>query len=143
MAKVAIVNGTTGQLSDICDEADKFEIYEGADSDMRWCEVPDDTTYEHFMVNGVVIHKSLTEDLREEAIVDRMLAYGDVGEQLDMQYRDALNGTTEWKDHIANVKASTTAPGTIPEFVPNPKHTQLEGRKAWDPWVDDWTPPVE
>ena len=30
MAKVAIVNGTTGQLSDICDEADKFEIYEGS-----------------------------------------------------------------------------------------------------------------
>ncbi len=142
MAKVAIVCGTTGQLSDICDEADKFEIYEGADSDMRWMEVPDDATYEHFMVNGEVIHKSLTEDLREEAVVDRMLAYGDVGEQLDMQYKDALNGTTTWKDHIANVKASTTKPSTIPEFVPNPRHIQLEGRKAWDPWVDDWTPPV-
>ena len=142
MAKVAIICGTTGQLSDICDEADKFEIYEGPDSDMRWMEVPDDATYEHFMVNGVVIHKSLTEDLREEATVDRMLAYGDVGEQLDMQYKDALNGTTTWKDHIANVKASTTKPSTIPEFVPNPKYSQLEGRKAWDPWVDDWTPPV-
>ncbi len=105
MAKVAIVCGTTGQLSDICDEADKFEIYEGADSDMRWMEVPDDATYEHFMVNGEVIHKSLTEDLREEAVVDRMLAYGDVGEQLDMQYKDKVNGTSTWQDAIAKVKS--------------------------------------
>ena len=142
MAKWAIVNRETGQLNDICDEADKFEIYEGADSDMRWCEVPDDTTYEHFMVNGVVIHKSLTEDLREEATVDRMLAYGDVGEQLDMQYKDSLDGGTRWADHVANVKASTTAPRDIPEFVPNPKHDQLVGRAAWDPWVDNWVPPV-
>jgi hypothetical protein len=138
MAKVAIVNGTTGQLSDICDEADKFEIYDGPDSDMRWVEVPDDCTYEHFMVNGEVIHKELTEDLRELALVDRVLAYGDIGEQLDMQYKDALDGGTRWKDHITAVKAATTKPSDIPEFVPNPKYIQLEGRKAWDPWVDNW-----
>ena len=71
-----------------------------------------------------------------------MLAYGDMGEQMDMQYADALNGTTTWKDHVDNVKATTTKPSTIPEFVPNPKHTQLEGRKAWDAWVDNWVPPV-
>lgn len=142
MAKVAIVNGTTGQLSDICDEADKFEIYEGPDSDMRWMEVPDDATYEHFMCNGAVIHKSLTEDLREEATITRMLSYGDVGEQLDMQYKDALDGGTRWKDHVTSVKASTQKPSDIPEFVPNPKYIQLEGRKSWDPWVDNWVAPV-
>ena len=142
MAKVAIVNGTTGQLSDICDEADKFEIYEGPDSDMKWCEVPDDVTYEHYMVNGVVIHREEAEDLRDNAVVDRMLAYGPIGEQLDMQYRDALNGTTEWRDHVARVKSTTTAPGDIPEFVEDPRKVQLEGRKAWDPWVDNWVPPT-
>ena len=38
-------------------------------------------------------------------------------------------------------KASTTKPGTIPEFVQDEKKVQLEGRAAWDPWVDNWTPP--
>jgi len=142
MAKVAICNAGTGQLTDICDEADKFDIYEGADSEMKWVSVPDDCTYEHFMVNGVVVHREDTEDLRQNAVISRMIAYGDVGEQMDMQYRDAVNGTTEWKDHVANVKATTTSPGSIPEFVEDPKKVQLEGRKAWDPWVDNWIPPV-
>ena len=93
------------------------------------------------MVNGVVIHRSENEDLRDNALVDRILAYGDVGEQLDMQYRDAVNGTTEWKDHVANVKATTTKPDSIAAFVQDEKKIQLEGRNAWDPWVDNWTPP--
>ena len=141
MAKWAIVDGGSGQLTDIVDEADKFEIYEGADANLKWCEVPDDTTYEHTMINGVVVHRSDCEDAREQATVDREEAYGPVGEQMDMMYRDALNGTTEWKDHVANVKASTTKPSTIPEFSPDEKKIQLVGRKAWEAWVDNWSPP--
>jgi hypothetical protein len=141
MAKWAIVQKDTGMLSDFVDEADKFEIYEGADATDKWMEVPDDATFEHKMVNGVVIHHNEQEDLREEAVVDRRNAYGGIDEQLDMQYKDLLNGTTTWKDHVANVKATTTKPSTIPPFVPDPKKTQLQGRASWDPWVDNWTPP--
>ena len=141
MAKWAIVDGDSGQLTDIVDEADKFEIYEGADATSKWCEVPDDTTYEHTMINGVVVHRSDCEDAREQATVDREEAYGPIGEQMDMMYRDALNGTTEWKDHVASVKAATTKPSTIPEFTPDEKKIQLVGRKAWEPWVDNWSPP--
>ena len=141
MAKQALVNRHNGTLTDIVDEADKFEVYEGNDAEFKWCEVPDDTTYDHYMVNGVVIHRSENEDLREEAIVTRMDAYGSVGDQLDMMYRDNLNGTTEWKDFVANVKATTTKPSTIAAFVQDEKKIQLEGRNAWDPWVDNWTPP--
>lgn len=36
----------------------------------------------------------------------RRVAYGDLGEQLDMQYRDLINDTTIWKDHVAAVKAA-------------------------------------
>ena len=141
MAKWAIVNKDNGTLTDICDAADKFEIYEGADAAFKWCEVPDDTTYDHAMINGVIVHKSDNEDLRTLAIVERGIAYGPVGDELDMIYRDQVNGTTEYKDHVANVKATTTKPGTIPEFVQDEKKVQLEGRAAWDPWVDNWTPP--
>jgi len=31
--------------------------------------------------------------------------YPKIGEQLDMQYKDLLNGTTTWKDAIAKVKS--------------------------------------
>ena len=143
MAKWAICDARSGQLTDICDEEDKFEIYEGADAEIKWVPVPDDCTYEHTMINGVVVHRDALEDLKERAIVTRELAYGDVGSQLDMQYQDSVDGGTRWKDHVANVKATTTAPRTIAEFVPDPKHTQLEGRNSWDPWVDNWTPPAQ
>ena len=141
MAKWAIVNKDNGTLTDICDAADKFEIYEGADAAFKWIEVPDDTTYDHAMINGVVVHKSDNEDLRELAIVERGIAYGPIGDELDMIYRDQKNGTTEFKDHVDNVKATTTKPGDIPAFVQDEKKVQLEGRNAWDPWVDNWTPP--
>ena len=141
MAKWAIINKDNGTLTDICDAEDKFEIYEGADASFKWCEVPDDTTYDHAMVNGVVIHRSDNEDLRDLAIVERGIAYGPIGDELDMIYRDQKNGTTEFKDHVDNVKATTTKPGDIAAFVQDPKKIQLEGRSAWDPWVDNWTPP--
>ena len=40
----------------------------------------------------------------------RRAAYGDLGEQLDMQYHDNVDGTTTWKDHVAKVKADNPIP---------------------------------
>jgi len=36
--------------------------------------------------------------------------YNPISEQLDMQYWDAVNGTTTWKDHIAKVKSDNPKP---------------------------------
>ena len=36
--------------------------------------------------------------------------YASWGDQMDMQYKDALNGTTTWKDHVAAVKAKYPKP---------------------------------
>ncbi len=36
--------------------------------------------------------------------------YASVGDQLDMQYKDSVNGTTTWKDHVAAVKAKYPKP---------------------------------
>jgi len=35
---------------------------------------------------------------------DRAIAYPTWQEQMDMQYKDLLNGTTTWKDTVAKVK---------------------------------------
>jgi len=40
----------------------------------------------------------------------RVEAYGSIGDQLDMQYADLLNGTTTWADHIAQVKSDNPKP---------------------------------
>ena len=40
----------------------------------------------------------------------RQEAYGSIGDQLDMQYKDAVNGTTTWKDHVAQVKSDNPKP---------------------------------
>ena len=41
---------------------------------------------------------------------DRASAFASVGDQLDMQYWDAVNGTTTWKDHVAKVKSDNPKP---------------------------------
>ncbi len=41
---------------------------------------------------------------------DRAAAYPPIGDQLDMQYWDSLNGTTTWADAIAAVKAAHPKP---------------------------------
>jgi hypothetical protein len=48
---------------------------------------------------------------RQNAVrATRKNAYGDLGNQLDMQYWDNVNGTTTWKDHVAKVKTDNPIP---------------------------------
>ena len=48
---------------------------------------------------------------RQNAVrATRRNAYGDLGSQLDMQYHDSIDGTTTWKDHVANVKTANPIP---------------------------------
>jgi hypothetical protein len=50
-------------------------------------------------------------DERQNAVrATRKTAYKDIGEQLDMQYKDNINGTTTWKDHVAAVKSANPIP---------------------------------
>jgi len=41
---------------------------------------------------------------------NRRTAYASWGDQLDMQYHDAVDGTTTWKDHVASVKVEYPKP---------------------------------
>ena len=40
----------------------------------------------------------------------RTEAYGSLGEQLDMMYKDAINGTSTWVDFITQVKTDNPKP---------------------------------
>ena len=49
------------------------------------------------------------EDL-QTILNTRATAYPSIQEQLDMQYWDKVNGTTNWEDAIAKVKSDTPKP---------------------------------
>ena len=40
----------------------------------------------------------------------RAYAYPSIGDQLDMQYHDMVDGTTKWKDTIAKIKSDNPKP---------------------------------
>ena len=78
-------------------------------------------------VNGIVIDMTADEisarqseeaqALQEKAEYDanqyqrdRATAYPSIQEQLDMQYWDKVNGTTNWEDAIAKVKSDIAKP---------------------------------
>ena len=44
--------------------------------------------------------------VRDDAGVMVTPGYTSISDQLDMQYWDAVNGTTTWKDYVASVKAA-------------------------------------
>ena len=55
---------------------------------------------------STIAAKIAEEEVREA----RSEAYLPVKEQLDMQYKDAMNGTTTWKDAITKVKTDNPKP---------------------------------
>ena len=59
-----------------------------------------EVSYDQTAVDNLIASKKYQED-RE---------YPSIGDQLDMQYWDAVNGTTTWKDAIAQVKADNPKP---------------------------------
>ena len=50
------------------------------------------------------------EDQEYSYIDARRMDYAPIEDQLDMQYKDLLNNTTTWKDHIAQVKLDNPKP---------------------------------
>ena len=52
----------------------------------------------------------LLDEYNNGYIKARQEAYGSIADQLDMQYWDLVNGTTTWKDHIAQVKSDNPKP---------------------------------
>ena len=56
-----------------------------------------------------VIYMDMETDVAKQAdwLERRIAAYPSIGDQMDMQYKDSINGTTTWADTIAAAKAST------------------------------------
>jgi len=53
----------------------------------------------------IIIAKQAEINVRDAHIIPRQKAYPSVAEQLDMQYKDKVNGTDNWEQAINAVKA--------------------------------------
>ena len=60
-------------------------------------------------IDAEVIRLQAEYDAQEYAR-NRALAFPSIGDQLDMQYWDQVNGTTTWKDAIAKIKEDNPKP---------------------------------
>ena len=128
MAKECLVD-YTGRISQIVEVGEKFEIYEGEGSTIKWVTcAQDEVTTLWYMKDGAFIQIDTPPADKAQR---RRVAYGDIGEQLDMQYKDALNGTTTWKDHIAAVKAANAAPSEQPDYTAVTPDGTIEN-PAWE-----------
>ena len=60
--------------------------------------------------NKYQVQRTGKQDPEFPGVLTTDTIYASVQEQLDMQYWDAVNGTTTWKDHVAAVKAKYPKP---------------------------------
>jgi len=99
-----------GGVQAIANPGEEFEIYEGDDATVRWVSCPHDDVTESWLLNqGIWTDRpSVPPDYG----MLRKLAYGDIGEQLDMLYRDMKNGTNEWTTHIDVIKTIVPGPNS-------------------------------
>jgi hypothetical protein len=60
-------------------------------------------------INAKLVELTAEYDAQEYAR-NRATAFPSIGDQLDMQYWDSVNGTTTWKDTVAKVKSDNPKP---------------------------------
>jgi|TARA_R100000482_G_scaffold93922_1_gene39181 hypothetical protein len=73
--------------------------HDASTSDIEWLE---DTA----PISNEDINAKVAEiKVRDAHVAPRQRAYPSIQDQLDMMYKDEVNGTTTWKDAIAQVKA--------------------------------------
>lgn len=137
--KKALV-GVEGYIHQVVEPGEDFEIYNGPDATMQWVDAPDNCT-DWWTLEYSPSQAQMVWVERDSAYTDpgvaRKVAYGDIGEQLDMMYKDQVDGGTRWKDHIANVKATLPSPVDQPEPM-----TEAEMRDYAENQEPDATKPV-
>ena len=111
-----------GRICDIVEAGNEFEVHE----DFSWIDLPDGTTTadKYDQETGTVTKFDITAlpGFAENAYrVARTIAYTEIGNQLDMLYKElkatgTISNSGPWATHIASVKA------TIPKDDPQAVH---------------------
>ena len=120
--KKALV-GYQGYVMQIEEPGQDFEIYNGPDATFQWVDAPDNVTLDWTLEYSPEQEKSIWVQ-RDAPPMDpglaRKVAYGEIGDQLDMIYHElkttgTLSASGDWASHISMVKSSLPAPVATPE----------------------------
>ena len=109
----------TGYVADVVEPGEEYDLFFGRGCAQMWVNAPDNITkswtLEWSPAASDMIWIERTETYTDPATA-RTVAYGQIGEQLDMLYKDLaagrdLAGTDAlWFNHIKQVKENTTSP---------------------------------
>ena len=124
----------TGYVADIVEPGEEYPLFLGRGCAQMWVNAPDNITK-----TWTLEWSPSAEDMiwveRDETYADpattRRVAYGDVGQQLDMLFKDldagrALDADDAlWFNHIKTVKEHTTRPSDVEEPM-DPTMTEEE-----------------
>lgn len=121
MKRALIHSAEIGRVCDVVEIGSEFEV----SSDFTWVDCPDDTLSSHTYDADTQTFKAFdilsTPGFAENAYkVARSIAYTEIGNQLDMLYKEikatgTISNTGPWATHISSVKA--TIPKDNPEAV--------------------------
>lgn len=141
MKKVLV--GFQGHVLQIEEPGDDFDIYNGPDATFQWVDGPDNITLDWTLEYSPSQNRAVWVE-REEPPTDpaiaRRVAYGEIGEQLDMIYHElqdtgTISASGAWASHISMVKQS------LPPALETPEALSEEERMALDairePSVDE------
>jgi hypothetical protein len=95
-----------GLINEVVDVGSEFPVYDGPDTTIKWVLCPhDDVTEFWHLSEGQWV--SPENKLDYDQNMKRKIAYGDIGDQLDMLYKDIKSGHLtdgEWVKNIDAVK---------------------------------------
>ena len=125
------IQGTIGQIEE---PGDDFEIYNGDDATIQWVDAPDDVQLD-WTLEWSPAQETMVWVERDTPFTDpeiaRKIAYGDVGDQLDMIYKEiaaegSISASGPWASHIAGVKSTFAAVPARDEAVTEEEQMALE-----------------
>lgn len=124
----------TGYVADIVEPGEEYALFLGCGCSQMWVNAPDDITkvwtLEWSPSAEDMIWVKRTETYADPATT-RRVAYGEIGAQLDMLYKDLAAGralTADdalWYNHVKTVKENTTSPSSVEEPM-DPTMTEEE-----------------
>ena len=131
-----------GWVQQIVDPGQDYEIYEGPDATIAWVDAPDeiqlDWTLEWSPSQQKMVWVERDAPYTNNAVA-RKVAYGEIGQQLDLIYHDiaehgAITTDGSWFQHISAVKAMIDKP----EPPPAPTYIEdlIAGAVAEEPHPD-------
>jgi hypothetical protein len=99
-----------GSIQAIANPGEEHEIYEGPGAAIRWVNCDSDNVNPSW----ILVDGDWLQDVAAPPSYGmlRKQAYGEINDQLDMLYKDMINNTSNWVDHVTTVKATVPGPNS-------------------------------